>query len=208
MKEIEIGSLVKKYFEDRGWGVWSEVSHGNRVADMVAVRLPLTAVVECKTTLNFNLLEQAENWIRKNISHLVYIAIPHSSGGGRDFVYRICKHMGIGVILVNKRSGYVYEKIVPKIWRKAKPKFDLVDAQKDSVPGTFGGGHHTPWKRSISLLKDELKRNGPTDILKAIKSIKHHWSKDSVAKHCLLVQIRSGIISGIRLENGKLVYSE
>lgn len=197
ISEIDIGVPVKNWFISNGWECWSEVKHHRKIVDLVTIRHPLTAICECKTTLNISLLEQADHWIRSCQGHLVYIAVPYASG--RDFILKVCKSYGIGVLSVYLKSPdhRVKETVHPKLWRKAKPKWDLHQEQKLSVPGTFGGGHWTPWKQSIESIRSYLMKNGTLKISEIVKAVPHHWKRDSTAVMCITKQIDSGIIKGI-----------
>ena len=42
-------------------------------------------------------------------------------------------------------------------------------------------------------------------IAEAVHAIGHHWANDRSAKQCITLQIREGIIAGLRIENGRLV---
>jgi hypothetical protein len=202
LKETSIGSVVSSYLENNDWECWKEVEHNGRVADIVAVKFPLTVVVECKTTLNMDVMEQAERWMRINNAHSVYVAVPYAKG--RDFAKKVLKRFGIGLITCyySTNGWSVKTEVSPAINRKAKPSWGLLEEQKTSVAGTFGGGHITPWKLSINNIRMYLSRYGPTNIKDVLKNTGHHWKNDNVARYCLLKQISCGIIDDITIIDG------
>lgn len=204
ISEIDVGGPVKKWMEDRGWTCYAEVPCHDKVADIVATRYPVVAVVECKTTLTLALLSQIDFWIRIGNAHQYWIAVPTTRHmHDRDFAIRVCKEHGIGVLFV-KRNGEISEKSRPKFWRDSKPSWKLNEAQTSQIPGTSGGGHWTPWKQSISAITMQVA-SGPKKIKDVVKSIKHHWKNDTSAVRCILKQIDNGIIKELERDGDTIM---
>ncbi|WP_272003813.1 DUF2161 domain-containing phosphodiesterase [Roseovarius sp. ZX-A-9] len=104
--ETDLYPPVKAFLEAQGYTVKGEVG----AADVLARRgddPPL--IVELKTGFSLVLLQQAV--ARQAITDTVYVAVPRWSGkaGWRAFKGNIglCKRLGIGVISVRLKDGYV-----------------------------------------------------------------------------------------------------
>lgn len=188
MKETDLFEPIKKYFLNRECEVFSEVlgPHGSNRADIVVRQQNLITVVEMKTTLSLDLLEQADRWLP--CAHRVYIATPkpktwHVNG----YVEKCLKRDGIGLLQVDffqdkwyAQEPIILERVKPKIHRKIINRWDklLTEGHKNSIPGgSKGGGYITPYKTTIDSVKRclRLKKNGASldDIVKVVDT---HYS--------------------------------
>jgi len=177
IKETDLFDPIKQYFESRGFEVYSEVlaGQGTRRADVVIRHGSVVSVIEMKTTLSLDLLEQANRWISR--AHYVYIAIPMPKNRRINEYARKClSRDGIGVLLVDCRQNdfyydngdeyMIWTDLKPKIHRKIVNHWDkyLTEAHKTSIPGgSKGGGYITPYKTTIDGVKRCLK-NHPEGI--------------------------------------------
>lgn len=102
--EKDLFAPIKKYFEALGYTVDGEV----KGIDMYMEKDDESTAVELKTTLDFRVVQQAA--IRQKICDTVYIGTfcpkDMRSSTFRDKLY-ILKRLGIGLLLVSKRSGAV-----------------------------------------------------------------------------------------------------
>ncbi len=117
--ETELYAPVKAFLEAQGYAVKGEVG----AADVLARRgdeAPL--IVELKTGFSLVLLQQAV--ARQAITDAVYVAVPRWSGkaGWRAFKGNIglCKRLGIGVISVRLKDGFVQTHSEPSSFQPRK----------------------------------------------------------------------------------------
>lgn len=62
MKETDLFEPVKNWLSEKGWEVFAEVSGGMGIADIVGKQHPLYCVVEMKTSLSHDVIDQAIRW--------------------------------------------------------------------------------------------------------------------------------------------------
>lgn len=119
--ETELYAPVKQMLEGQGYVVKGEVG----AADIVAVRGDEEPViVELKTGFSLTLFHQAV--ARLSMSDTVYIAVPR--GRGKPFLRalknnkNLCKWLGLGLITVRLKDGFVETHLdpVPYVPRKSK----------------------------------------------------------------------------------------
>src|SRR5690606_26527703 len=122
MKETDLYEPVKKLLEDIGYEVYAEVQpyQGGKRADVVGIMGPAVCVVEMKTSLSMELIEQAYLWT--NRAHYVFIAVPMRRKGLPHFVHFILKKLNIGLIEV---GGYWSANVT------VKPRFNRIDRKRN-----------------------------------------------------------------------------
>lgn len=101
-RETDLYPPVKRYFEDKGYTVRSEV----RDCDVVACKDDHVIVVELKRTLTTHLLVQAID--RQKASDDVYVAVPlpkRSNDGYWRGVRRLLQRLGVGLLFVYEKNG-------------------------------------------------------------------------------------------------------
>lgn len=154
--------------------------------DIVARQKNIIVVVELKTRLCFDLLEQATNWLYR--AHYVYCAVPKPKNFRiNPYAKKCLEREGIGLLTVDFESGYwdydfdyydldyynvnyikefnkplVKEVIKPKLFRKIALDWSrfLTEEHKSTIPGgSNGGGYITPYKRTMEEVKRILSRH-------------------------------------------------
>lgn len=101
MKETDLFKPVKNMFEPFGYEVYSEVKgkwYGKR-ADMVVTKENTLMAIELKTSLTFQLIDQARFWLK--YADYVYIAVPKSKKERSYTAMDVLKALGIGLISVD-----------------------------------------------------------------------------------------------------------
>lgn len=214
IKETDLGKVIVAWLQSEGWDVYQEVQpHGGRVADVVAVRSGILIVVELKTSLTFELLDQASGW--KAYAHHVYAAVPQAKGDGRRMAYRVFGDHGIGVIEVDKgaftsiENGISFRSLVrtvaaPTLNRKAyvaRIRDSLRPEHKTfALAGSARGGHFTEFKATCERLRGYVNTCPGTTLKDAIANVKHHYAHDASARAHLVKLILQGVVKGIRCE--------
>lgn len=195
MKESELADIVIKYYESKGYTIYSEVLYkprGKR-ADIVAVKNNEYVVIETKMSMNLKLLEQAFFW--KDKSHKTYLCFP-SQRKINWFAVNMCKDYGIGIFILRKGNLQLYsESSVCK--NPDLPK--LYEQQKDSISGSKGGDYVTPFKITRDKLVNYVKKNGENTLISCVQKIDHHYSNDNSAKQSLTKMISIGVIDQLEL---------
>lgn len=162
IKEEDLFDPLKEWLEKREYEVFTEVSpkfSPNR-ADIVARRRPAITIIEMKTSLTLELLDQAYHW--KNFAHYIYVAIPKRTRSIPYLVSDFLRKNRIGLLEVNLKNKRVVKRISAKFNR---PFHKNVDWNKELLPehqtwvkgGNAGGGYVTPYKLTINHVKEMLK---------------------------------------------------
>lgn len=145
MIETDMYGAIKKYFEDQGFRVRSEV----RDIDVVAQKKDLLVGIEMKRGLTFELLIQAA--LRQKTCDLVYMAVPKPKRIVKDKTMNnmmyLLKRLELGLLYVDVEKEQVMEVCEPAFYdldrgRRAKIKEKLrilKEVKKRSVDGNKGG---------------------------------------------------------------------
>lgn len=197
MKESDLAKIIIKELESEGYEIYSEVLHspGSKIADIVAVKDGYYISIETKMSMNLTLLEQA--WFWKDKVHETYICYPTSRKANK-FAMDMCKDLGIGVYLYSKKKGYLNKSVNSSVCNDPDLP-QLYEQQKESVSGTSGGGHVTPFKITRDKLIEYVKEEKECSLISAIKNIDHHYSSDRSAKQALHKMINIDVISDLNI---------
>ena len=97
MLETELYLPVKRFLEAQGYAVKAEIGG----CDVLAIRgdePPL--IIELKTSFNLQLLLQGID--RQTVTDTVYLAIPEPKRSLPSDILRLCKRLGLGLLVVNR----------------------------------------------------------------------------------------------------------
>lgn len=220
MTEAELAVHIVAWLQERGWKVHEEVSCGS-VADIVAVMERRIWVVEVKKTMGLAVMSQADAWRRW--VHWVSVAtpkrkrVPTSSG----FEYSVMRDRGIGhfeVSTARHSLGKVLVSLEPKMMRRPDPVW-LARMREALIPeneagsglgakaGSAGGGYWTSWKGTCRRIASIVKEKPGVTLKEVLDSEDgFHYSSISSARSALSMQLREGVIEGVRLEKeGRLL---
>ncbi|ATF13535.1 hypothetical protein A616_16595 [Brevibacillus brevis X23] len=216
MKESDLYEPVKKWLEQNGYSVFSEVSprYSSRRVDVVGVNPESVAVVELKLSLSLDLLDQAVNWSNRKYANYIFIAVPWNRKGSpridNDLVRYICDQFKIGVLFVQKDKNELY--INDKPYMKAKyikvnnkelnfretiEQFKQEYINSELKGGHSGGGYITQYRVTIERVKELLKK------VRLGKSFSLWWYEDGK-----LIDIRDNAVDGWIDINTILAYCE
>jgi hypothetical protein len=209
MKETEIAQDVVEYLKD--YDLYFEVMD----VDIIAKSGNILTSVEVKTSLNFKVIEQA--FYNKNHFHYSYIAVPRSKN--RSFAYQICRDYGIGVIELYYHKNYKNEVKLYDIREVEKPKLNrkafnnhirLTAEDKKSIPGASGkdGTTRTAFKITVEAIEEYVQRHPGCTIKDLFNNIDHHYSSLTSARGSMYTYLNNGVISSVRLIDGKLYLNE
>lgn len=202
LSEAEMAATVVAELQRFGYETYEEVFTGNR-ADIVGVRGPVLAVVECKVSLSLQFLNQLLAWEGK--ANVIIGA--YALGRFGVAVHRVCRSAGIGLWQIDG-PDIIATRVPPRLFRKidARLRQALAPQNKSgaSVPaGTNGGGYYTPFRDTCDALR-KIVASRPEGMLlrEALSQFSHHYASDKNAMAALPKLIRSGVIQGIRVDNG------
>lgn len=211
--ETAVGAPVVAHLREMHWDVYQEV-HMGMVADIVGVQGRVLWVIECKTSLGFDVIAQAARWVQGGWAHFVSVAVPwvKQASDGRALAMRVCGWQGIGCLEVKGHPSFpggeteatVTEVARPTLHRSARFHRQLRDClreeQKSQVAGTAGGGHWTPFRHTCDQLRRVVKETPGIHLKDALERIDHHYHSDSTARSALPKWIETGKFKGVRLE--------
>jgi len=218
MKETELAKYFIDYFSC--YDLYFEVDYG-RCVDIVAINDKISIAVEVKTSFNFKVLEQAtDNCKRFNYA---YIAVPEFKDDW--FQKRLCKDYGIGLLLLKSNKESCFDKETEKITYSNVSRVEEVVAaklnrhasrnklipylhefSKTSIAGSKSGdgGKITAFGITVDNLERYVERYKGCTIKEAVENISHHYSTNKAACASIYSWIRTGVIKGVRYEDGKL----
>jgi hypothetical protein len=160
MQEQDLFDPIKGWLEEKGYEVYAEVEMPFGRADVVGKNHPAYCVVEMKTSLNLEVISQAIRW--RGLFHYIYIAIPRRKRRVPSFANKILHDNRIGLLEVD--GDYVRTAVPARYNRPYYPYSKkvnnyLYEEQKTWVKGgSNGGGYVTPYKITMSRIKEYLKR--------------------------------------------------
>jgi len=212
--EAALCVVMESYLTDLKLDVYKEVSTPVGIIDIVAKQGPVLWAVEAKMTAGLGLLEQAESRLR--FCHRVSVVTPLPPS---TFFRQICREKGIGVFCVGQKSVYfrdrdpeevacIEERVAPAFRRKVAG-VKLYEAMRDTTAGLPSPLRVTPFTQTCDSIRRALahKPEGMT-LRELINGISHHYRTVSTAKVSLAKWMRSGVVAGVRYENGRAFLEE
>lgn len=203
MREQDLAMCVQHWLIEEGYDVYPEAQIGKRGprADLIAAKPPFCWVIETKTSMSLQLLEQAMRWQQAGALY-TSVAVPKPRRDRRQafcwhslVVDQFCRSQGLGLILVDVAQSTVSEVIEPKLLRHnyARSKRILQGLDYDMqryLPGSQSKeGYSTPANRTITHALDYLRMHSPCGIDELVSSIKSHMRVRSKTRQFLLQKL-------------------
>ena len=141
MLETELYLPVKRFLEAQGYAVKAEIG----ACDVLAVRGDEPPViVELKTSFNLQLLLQGID--RQSVTDTVYLAIPEPKRALSQDILRLCKRLGLGLLVVNGQWVEAYLDPAPYQPRKVPRRRTLLlrEFQRRVGDPNSGGSNKRP----------------------------------------------------------------
>jgi hypothetical protein len=203
-------AAVVQHLTEQGWEVYQEVETGAGRTDVVAVRAGIRWAIEVKTSMNLTVMDQA----RANAAYFHYssLAVPAPAGGrwprSWQFATECGNVFGYGVISLrySERHDMTTLRIESRGRLNRRPlPVALWEQQKTEVAaGTNSGGQWTDFKWTVRQLEQKAQFTPGIKLKEAVQGIDHHYTSEPSAVGCVSRYIRGGIITTLRLDNGKL----
>lgn len=200
--ETEIAAVVVAYLEACGHDVYQEVEARGGICDIVALVGPGREVwvVETKDRLSFDLIEQCLD--RRRSAQRVFAAVPVS----RHRRSGILEALGLGLIIVgDDRADARLASMAPKV--SSDPRHGRYLRERcapghktHALAGSSSGGRYTPFVATVEALCEFVERNPGCGIKEAVDGIRHHYASPASARSTIPKWIRSGHITGVRIE--------
>lgn len=193
--ETEIAKHVIGYLAGLHWEVFQEVTGAQGRADIVARQGSIVWIVEVKTRFGLPVIEQAKRWVPH--AHRVSVATPTWPG---EFGSEVCRLFGIGILGESQTyadgSG-TKELLAPRLNRKPWRMPKLCEEHKTyAEAGTNGGGYFTPFRRTVRIVEEEVRKHPGIRMKDLIDRVDHHYSSNSSARQHLARWILDGKIPG------------
>lgn len=161
MKETELAEPVIDWLLSQNWNVYQEVqfSRMGGVADICAERHGILWIIETKTAMTIEVLNQASAWA----VHFRSIAVPKAKNGSKRDYAVARDYYGVGVIEVSEHD--VYEKMKPPLYLRHHKTAQRLQAELTELHKTFAkagsksGGHLTPYKMTMMEIRSVVQRN-------------------------------------------------
>lgn len=227
MSEQDLAKQAVEYFQERGFGVYQEVSFfGAGYVDIVATLGPITWVVEVKKQMGIEVLAQARRSLpyancvsvltqepKRNVITTTWADIFDRAGVG---LMVIRHHGGIETlkpythISEHRQDKYppesrtvqrneLYAPFRRKVWPHLRDS--LREEHKTyAAAGSAAAKRYTPFKDTCNNLKARVEKQPGISLGDALAVIAHHYANTSSAKGCLSALIQAGNVPGIRAE--------
>jgi hypothetical protein len=187
MQETDLYPAVKRFLENQGYDVKSEI----RDCDVVAVREeenPL--IVEMKNTLSLSVILQAVQ--RTAMSDTVYVAVPRDCSPLRTHykpVLKLLRMLGLGLLAVHTQSRPpIVEALLdpgpyaPRLSRPKRSRLLREFAQRVGDPNQGGAdrrrGIMTAYRQKALRIARHLQANGPTKAALVAAAISEPKTRD------------------------------
>jgi hypothetical protein len=212
ISETELAQCVVNWLIANGWEVFQEVRlfhQGSPIADIVARRGQCVWIIECKTSFNADVVEQAYHWL--HYAHIRSIAYPKEKRQDRtkSFLKTVAGVFGVGLLKVDIYKGYnsdlnhhtiIYKpgdfekhpRLADKVIAELKPEH-----QQYSKAGTKGGGYYTPFKHTCQQIVAYVREHPGSTIKEILENVQHHYKSYKGACIVVAKDISNGIITGI-----------
>lgn len=153
MVETDLYAPVKRFLEAQGYVVKGEI----RECDVVAVRGDEPPViVELKTGFSLQLLLQGTD--RQGITDDVYLAFPPPKRRQHQDIVRLCRRLGLGVLLVSGQHVEALLDPAPYQPRRAKRRIGMLLKEfSHRVGDTAVGGSRARAPRLTAYRQDALR---------------------------------------------------
>lgn len=215
--EVELGCPVIAWLECEGWDVYQEVQRGyaGPVADIVATKGDIVAVVELKVSLTFDLLAQITRWT--GYAHHLFVAVPHArSSDGRRMAERVFADRGVYVLEVHEtshaeqlRQGTIADRV--KQQRATPTRLEAPHAatlharlreehKTHASAGSARGGHYTEFRGTCEKLAALVRARPGVSLRDAVAGIDHHYANAKSARSHLRQMVAKGVVAGVRVE--------
>jgi hypothetical protein len=164
MIETELYAPIKKFLETLGYVVKSEVK-GCDVVGLGKDDVPV--IVELKISLNLQLFYQAID--RSALSDMVYVAVPRPKRGTPLDAVKLCKRIGIGLIVVTA-AGSVEVLADPAPYQPRKNQKRLAKLLGEfrkregdpNIGGSVGRKLMTAYRQDALKCAQQILANGPS----------------------------------------------
>ncbi len=163
MRETDLYLPVKRFLEAQGYDVKGEI----RECDVVAVRADEPPViVELKTSFSLQLVLQGID--RQAITDAVYLAFPPPKRRQHGDIVKLCKRLGLGILLVSGDHVEALADPAPYLPRKAaRRKVMLLKEFAHRVGDTTAGGsgrvpRMTAYRQDALRCVAFIAKQGPT----------------------------------------------
>jgi hypothetical protein len=163
MRETDLYPPVKQFLEAQGYGVKGEI----RECDVVGVRgNEPPVIVELKTSFSLKLVLQGID--RQAVTDAVYLAFPPPKRRQHSDIVKLCKRLGLGILLVTGDHVEALADPVPYQPRKsARRRTMLLKEFAHRVGDTTAGGsgrvpRMTAYRQNALRCAAFIDRNGPS----------------------------------------------
>lgn len=202
-----LARAVVSELQRQGFETYEEVSMGQGAhrADIVGVRGPVVAVVECKAKMSLKFLDQLLRW--RGGAHLIIGA--HGWSRSAESAKRLCQLQGFGLwsVLGDEISVYVE----PQLHRRAgaaslRKRLRAEHQSAEYAKAGTMGGYWTPFRQTASELLRLVKEKPGITLKDAMGEMKHHYANNRSACSSIPALITRGVVVGIRMErDGKSI---
>lgn len=165
---------------------------GSPIADIVCVSGDAVWVIELKTSLNLDVIRQAESWKVDYRS----IAVTHPKSkytkeNNQWWYQQINRHMGLGTLIVNPTNygNRVVEYKVPTLYHNPIHSQKFIEICRSgktdgfSEAGSQNGKYWTPYKETMIAVRKFVEQNpgcGVGDIVRVLGKL--HYANDHSAR--------------------------
>ena len=209
MKETDLFEPVKNLLLTSDMELYTEVSCGYGRADIVAVKDNLATIVELKTSLSLQLIEQV--YERRIMAHYTYAAVPLPKNRYfNGFAVSLLMKAGIGLIGIDCNWGEASIHTRAKLNRNAgiRQLNYLHEGQRyeNNIPGgSVGGGYWTPYSEMIKQVRRLIERKHPkpvsmAEIIEHVEIVSRHYVQPKSSLFSALTKIEKEWCESVKID--------
>lgn len=208
--EEVLAAKVITWLEADGWDVYQEVRPYPtypRAIDIVAVKPNNVWAIECKTSLNLEVMAQAKD--AQIYANTVSIAVPSAKrSDGRTFAVDVLTYFGIGCIFVNLKMDQIRVKLSPRPRPGERLRKVLCPEHKTHAKaGSRKGGQWTPFKATAEAIAEYVLQHPEGTTLKALEAaVKHHYKSKASFMRSIPRLVSKGVVKGVRLGPNEIFF--
>ncbi len=207
--EAQVARAAETWLRLEGFDIYREVSDGyaGARADLVGRRGRTVHVVETKTRLSLDLIDQAAAWIGR--AEQVSVCVPDRAGTYDRLPIVVLRQLGVGLLEARSLEGAWANAVVglPARWHRVRgpdrrgrdPVLSLLrDEQRtQGEAGTNLGGYATPFRRTMHAVAEHVRANPGCTIRDVVAAVEHHYPTEKSARACVARAIVDKLCPGV-----------
>ena len=210
LTEADVALKAEAWLRDEGFDIYREVQRADAFsrADLVGLRGGATHVIECKTRLSLDVIEQAHGWTDK--SEQVSVCVVSRARGSDRLPTVVLRNLGIGLLELHPMGGLDYAKVrmrVPARWHRVRRDERHVRAllrpehKRMGEAGTKRGGYVTPFRLWMVAVAEYVAAHPGATVREICDALPHGYATVRSARQCTWDAVARGLCPGVAVND-------